>query len=280
MQRTLSPKQVIMSFTGLLVILSVASSAVGCRGPVFYLNDNQILYLFSTSAQVIAAIYGLTLTGFVFFRNELSREESEDETLIDAVDSLKKRYFSMMLYITGLALLAILLASLAISFEQAESLQLVAIVINTAQSAFITALLAIAYFVFDVIAPRRIEAASTTIKERLDPTRNELPKGDLEGFIRNYNHIEALLRDVAQNYAKYSEDHFLAKGTRRVPSARLAEILFRNDRIPESLFRRIRELVALRNSIIHGADPVVSAVLVENSAQVLQELKAALEKEI
>jgi hypothetical protein len=57
------------------------------------LNENQILYLFSTSAQVIAAIYGLTLTGFVFFRSELNRQEFEDETLVDAVESLKRRYF-------------------------------------------------------------------------------------------------------------------------------------------------------------------------------------------
>jgi hypothetical protein len=47
------------------------------------LDENQILYLFSISAQVIAAIYGLTLTGFIFLRNELSREEFEDETLVD-----------------------------------------------------------------------------------------------------------------------------------------------------------------------------------------------------
>ena len=49
---------------------------------------------------MIAGIYGLTITGFIFLRNELSREENEDETLIDAIDILKKRYFQLLLFVS------------------------------------------------------------------------------------------------------------------------------------------------------------------------------------
>lgn len=66
------------------------SSGVGLHSPALTLNENQVLYLFSTSAQVIAAIYGLTLIGFLFFRNELNREATKDETLTEAIDQLKK----------------------------------------------------------------------------------------------------------------------------------------------------------------------------------------------
>ncbi|MEX8493217.1 hypothetical protein, partial [Sphaerotilus sp.] len=61
----------------LFVMAAVFSCVMGLNTRIFYLNENQILYIYSTSAQVIAGIYGLTLTGFIFYRNELSREEFE-----------------------------------------------------------------------------------------------------------------------------------------------------------------------------------------------------------
>lgn len=62
-------------FTALFVVISIISTAIGLSPLATKLNENKVLYLFSTTGQVIAAVYGLTLTGFIFFRNELSREE-------------------------------------------------------------------------------------------------------------------------------------------------------------------------------------------------------------
>ncbi|WP_152903193.1 hypothetical protein [Stutzerimonas stutzeri] len=90
MQSYLAPSRIIGIFVIAFIILATTTSYVGANNPVLILNENQILYLFSTSAQVLAGVYGLTLTGFIFFRNELSREELEDETLVEAVESLKK----------------------------------------------------------------------------------------------------------------------------------------------------------------------------------------------
>lgn len=87
----LSPSKLVIISLLLFIFLGAISTVVGSQFPVLRLNENQILYLFSTSAQVLAGIYGLTLTGFIFFRNELSREEFDDDTLTDAVESLKSR---------------------------------------------------------------------------------------------------------------------------------------------------------------------------------------------
>jgi|GEM_PF-7121262 hypothetical protein len=57
----------ILYFSALWIVLSVVSTSVGLSSLVTPLNENQVLYLFSTTGQVIAAIYGLTLTGFIFF---------------------------------------------------------------------------------------------------------------------------------------------------------------------------------------------------------------------
>ena len=271
------PKTLIIAFSALGLVLSGVTSAWGAIKPVLDLNENQILYLFSTSAQVLAGIYGLTLTGFIFFRNELNREEQEDETLVDATESLKRRYFTLLIFITLLVLLTLALSNLAISSESSAHRSVNTLLINCGQSAFATSLLAIAYFVFDVISPNRIAVASRALQDAVDPTHGNDIKGSLEEFVRNYNQIEGLLF----NYG-YSSDlttsPYTSKTFRRTSNVRLAEILLRNGRIDKALFARIRELITLRNSIIHGADPVVSAEIVAITGHVLEELRSALEE--
>jgi hypothetical protein len=263
-------------FAVLFALLSTASAGVALSGHALLLNENQVLYLFSTSGQVIAGIYGLTLTGFIFFRNELSREELEDETLTEAVEALKKRYFELLLFISALVILTILLANLAISFEAVGPIPTNTIIINVGQSAFVTSLASITYFIFDVISPKRIEVVSRRLQSKVDPKSSQQTKGGLEEFLRNYNQIEALLTDAGQPYQQTTSATYEPRYIRRISNARLAEMLVRGERIGKDLFHKIRELITLRNAIIHGAEPVVSQDLVQTSAQVLNELREAL----
>ncbi len=278
MRIRVQPRTLMLAFFGLGLFLSCATSTWGTLSSLFSLNENQILYLFSTSAQVLAGIYGLTLTGFIFFRNELSREEQEDETLSDAVESLKARYFKLLAFITILVLATIALSNLAISMASSSRSAFGAIVINSGQSLFATSLVTIAYFIFDVISPRRIEAASKALQSTVDPTYARQNKGSLEDFLRNYNEIESLLTEYGLS-ANLEITASSFKQARRPSNARLAEILARNELISKDLYTRIRNLITLRNSIIHGADPVVSQELLESSHQVLTELKRALNNE-
>lgn len=131
MGRTLSPRITLLGSSGAFLVLSVLTSAIGLTSPWLTLNENQVLYLFSTTAQVIAAIYGLTLTGFLFFRNELTREANEDETLAEPIDELKERYFKLLIFITGIVAVTLLLANLVISHEASQRTEYTTILLNT-----------------------------------------------------------------------------------------------------------------------------------------------------
>lgn len=277
MKRFWSTRIVFWLFGGLFVLLSFFSTVSALNGYALKLNENQVLYLFSTSAQVIAGIYGLTLTGFLFFRNELTREALEVETLVQAVESLKQRYFSLFLFITAFAGFTLLTSNLAISYEaNPNAAGRNAFFINSGQSAFVVTLLAIAYFVFDVIYPNRIEIESRLLQDQVDRTRSEQRRGSLEEFLRNYNRIESLLLEAGQPYQEKIAISYESRAPRRISNARLVEILLRRDRIGKDLFYRLRELITLRNSIIHGAEPAVSQGIVDESAQVLANLEATL----
>jgi hypothetical protein len=239
------------------------------------LNENQILYLYSTSAQVLAGVYGLTLTGFIFFRNELSREELEDDTLTEAVESLKNRYFKILMFITILSIFTLLMSNLVISSESEKNSPLTAITMNIGQSSFVVNLLVIAYFIFDVISPKRIEKESKSIQQKVDPLPADDVRGSLEDFLTNYNTLENILQKYGQAYQSEFENSS-GRTRRRLSNVRLAEFILRAEKIDYRLFEEIKNLVTLRNSIIHGAEPVVSENMVAASKVILQKLAEAL----
>lgn len=276
LKHTWPPSTVIGAFLALFLLMTGGATLAAWNGYAISLNENQVLYLFSTSAQVIAAIYGLTLTGFIFFRNELSREEFEDDTLADAVENLKARYFVLLMFITALVTLALLLANLSIAHEGSGGTQLNTLILNAGQSAFLTSLFAVAYFIFDVISPQRIASASRSLQNSVDPNLPRQDKGSLEEFLKNYNQIEKLLEQVGKLYGEGTTSGYYKRYPRRLPNSRLAEILLRAEKIDKTLFLHLRELITLRNSIIHGAEPVVSEAIVRSSEDVLRKLSSAL----
>lgn len=272
---TRSATSLILFFLTLLGCAFGAGVGLSDSSVAATLNENQIFYLFSTSGQVLAAVYGLTLTGFVFFRNELSRQEADDESLADAIHALKDRYFSLLMFITALVLLTLLLTNLAIAYEERLGTTLLgSIILNLGQSSFAVSLLAIAYFIYDSMHPKRIELASKRLQKEMDPPRDGQVSGNLEEFLGNYNAIEEMLATSAQ-----AIEVTLASAERRMPrtpNSRMAEYLFRRELIDSSLHERLRRLIALRNSIVHGADPRVSSEVVQASRAVREELEAAL----
>lgn len=276
----MEPSRAIKRLVAAFALMSAASTAIAVSGHGIFLNENQVLYLFSTSAQVLAGIYGLTLTGFLFFRNELLREEQEDETLAEAIDDLKSRYYQILVSITSLVFVALLLANLAITYEASDSRNVTAAIICTAQSAFIVSLSAIVYFVFEVVSPERIEFASKRLQESIDPASGRERRGSLEEFLRHYNQIETLLYRYGQEYIERSVSPYPYKSNRRVSNTKLAEILYRGERIRHDLYQRIRELVTLRNSIIHGAEPVVSMTAVDMAQNVARQLAESLNQDL
>lgn len=271
----MSPLKVILLSLILLLALSLSTSLIGLKSPWLILNENQIFYLYSTSSQVLAAIYGLTLTGFIFFRNELSREEFEDDTLTAAVENLKSRYFKVLIFVTILSVYTLLVSNLVLASESDKGRLFNTIVMNSAQSSFFINLVVIAYFIFDVIAPKRVERESRNIQTRVDPRSLDYAKGSLEQFLKNYNSLEMILQKYGAAYQSEFEGE--RRPRRRISNIRLAEFILRAEKIDSDLFNEIKDLITLRNSIIHGADPVVSKRLVEISEDVLRKLASALQ---
>ncbi|WP_323596234.1 hypothetical protein [Aliarcobacter butzleri] len=241
---------------------------------MFKLNENQIFYLYSTSSQVLAGIYGLTLTGFIFLRNELSREEIEDDTLSQVIQKLKKRYFVLLLYITFLSIFSLFMSNIVISLEKGTPKLLNTILMNVTQSSFIISLITISYFIFDITSPDKIKKESEIIQKDVDPISEKDEEGNLESFLRNFNQLESIIQKYGQFYQ--SEINSNSINRRRISNVRLIEFILKAEKIDYDLFYEIKNLISLRNSIVHGAQPKVSKRIVDESERVLKKLSEKL----
>lgn len=273
----MKPSNVFLWLVAIFLIMSAVASVIGIYHPLLHLNESQILYLFSTSAQVLAGIYGLTLTGFIFFRNELSREGFEDESLSEAVDALKDRYSRLLLYVTGFSVFTLFVCNFVISSGYSEGGIVSLVAVNSGQVAFIVSVLFITYFIFDVVSPKRIEKASQLLQREVEPELEDEEKGSLEDFLQNFNSIEYILQKYGTAFqAEMTDGSFYYSNRRRIPNPKLAEIIYRSEKIDRELFEDIRKLISLRNSIVHGAEPVVSKKMVESSRKIHRDLGRAV----
>lgn len=92
-----------LTITLLVVLTAIVSSLwiyQGFENPWYLLSVEQNLYIYSTQAQVIAAIYGLTVTGYIFLRNNQDKQKESDPTKKDAINLTQKNERDLLFALT------------------------------------------------------------------------------------------------------------------------------------------------------------------------------------
>lgn len=280
--------------------------------PLLLLNNDRIFYLFSTSAQVVAAIYGLTLTGYVFFREILDKKKQDDDSLDGLVDELLKRYYKYISCITVLTFAAIILCFVTIAYEKGVFLNAF---INVSVSAVVCDLFFILFFVILIMCPNSIAQISNTILKKKntgvgcggqnkgsefdgDDGGNQgeayyhggnKPQGDsCDGgkekndneknivlFMEMYQKIEKMLDCASRPFVfkRFEGDN------RKLPNRTLTNILMRKEFITKKLKEDLDDLIVYRNGLIHGSIPMcVPIKYVEKITRCENELETVLEK--
>lgn len=194
----------------ILVYLAIAAGGIYlqwviialCLSPVEVFSIDAISQVMSTSAEVIAGLYGLTLTGYIFFLDRLQQKAEDDEMLEDIITLLKKRYHNMVLILSGTCFVAIASAFSFMIYNRESHLIPVDIcefwAYETLLVVFITLILNI-YFVITVVDPDKIPRASLQYKKKLSTSDKEL--GSLQEFLQDYEDIEQLLMEKSKGLA-------------------------------------------------------------------------------
>jgi len=256
--------------------ISIITSLIN---PILILNENQILYLFSAASQVIAAVYGLIITGYIFLRNELDRKAAEDDSYEEIILVLKNNYYKSIIYISIVTLISILLCFYVISLEDSGNKDWLSIALNVAVSTIVIELSLIVAFVIEIMNPKSFELASNKVLKQsaLNTTGTN---GSLEEFLKNYNNIEYTLEKYGNSYNQQELVDSYQYRKKSVSKTKLAFILFKEEKITSELKDRLIKLISFRNSLIHGTDLSISKEDEEEAKNVLKLLTESIEKSI
>lgn len=191
----------VLIWLGIIIAGIYAQSVIGglCFSTMEVLSMDAVKDVLATSAEVVAGLYGLTLTGYIFFLDRLQQKAEDDEMLEDIIALLKKRYHNMVLILSGSCFVVILLAfnfiiynpennllpDYAYKFWGYETLFLV----------FVTLVFNM-YFIIIVVDPDKIPRVSLQYKQKLSNSDKEL--GSLQEFLQDYEDIENLLKEKSE----------------------------------------------------------------------------------
>lgn len=268
-------------FIGVMTIGGISALAqilliLDCFFPVLVLETDAVSSVMSTCSEVIAGLYGITLTGYIFFADRFQDTSREDESLYDIVQALLIRYNHMAGFIAVLCLVCIVLGEGIVLYGNNTILSPIAyrLLINETLLFFFCTFNFILYFVISVLDPQKISRISSQKKDKISDDK-EL--GDLNQFLADYSAIEKLLMDQLEKMLTNSR--FVPnplKGNRPKMVATL-ETLRNYSRISYGLWRKLERLRQYHNVTLHDPSMRVSREICELAKEVKQELEKSTE---
>ncbi|CCK06629.1 hypothetical protein [Cronobacter sakazakii] len=283
-------KLIIRSVLILLFTLIVAVIWVSCGyySPYYFLSENQNLYIFSTQAQVVGAIYGLTITGYTFLRNNQDKQIESDPSMKDPIIVNQKEERILLYSLTIISVLTILLSIFALITLEDVNKDLRVVSKNLSSALFFVNILLFAYFILYFLRLDKIEKASEEIKNVIDEQENRKennkssscrdseiinndvcenlkdlnPVPSLTDFLIYFNSIEEWLNILMENHIKKTNIEYQRlnlnlqsdkyKNRFRLTVSRILKDLVSLGVIGSDLEKELSEIIKYRNALVHG----------------------------
>lgn len=254
--------------TAIVQVLAV----LDCFFPLIEYAPDAVSSVMSTCSEVLAGLYGITLTGYIFFADRFKDTSQEDESLYDAVQALLLRYNHMAGFISLMCLLCTFMAEGIVLYGTNTLLPsgLHRFWINETLLLCYCTFNLILYFVISVLDPHKVKRISSQKKAKIS---SHADVGDPAEFLAVWQEIETSL------YALREE---LLKRMRFIPGAgkgkpmlvQTLEVLRNYGCISMNLWRKLDKLRQYHNLCLHDVNMAVSQEMVDLAKSVLSELQA------
>ena len=253
--------------TGIVQILVI----LDCFFPLLEYAPDAVSSVMSTCSEVLAGLYGITLTGYIFFADRFKDTSRDDESLYDAVQALLIRYNHLAGFISLMCLVCTVMAE-GIVLYGTNTLLPAGVhrfwINETLLMCFCTFDL-ILYFVISVLDPHKVERISNQKKTKIS---EDTTTGDVEEFMAVWGEIEDNL--LALREELISKMRFIPGANRNKPQIVQTLDLLRNyGRINMNLWRKLDKLRQYHNLSLHDVNMAVSQEMCDLAKHVLAELK-------
>lgn len=244
-----------------------------------YNGPDNIYWLFSSSAQAIAAFIGFLAAGFFFSYDRIDKQVDKDETLEEIYVDIKRQYYKRIKTLFILTGLSIIL-SLATVWLNGYDLDFAGIIIQSVVAALNVATIvwAILFVVF-IIDPEKVSKTATKlIKQNEDlfstSSGRVLSRGE---FIDKFIELEKVLRAIAEKHDITATDNFRFRNF--LPLGELIRILFRREIITKHQLVLLTEVNKARNLAAHGEISQIDPKLGEMVDGLTHNLKTMLSED-
>lgn len=260
---------ILAGLTGVLQILVVLDSFF----PLIEYAPDPVSSVMSTCSEVLAGLYGITLTGYIFFADRFKDTSQEDESLYDAVQALLLRYNHLAGFISLMCLICTVLAEGIVLYGTNTLLPagLYRFWINETLLLCFGTFNLILYFVISVLDPHKINRISSHKKAAIS---EDTAQGSVEEFMAVWEQIEetllALREDLISRMRFIPGSH--VKG--RPQMVQTLEVLRNYGRISMGLWRKLDKLRQYHNLSLHDVTMSVSQEMCDLAESVLAELKS------
>jgi hypothetical protein len=218
---------------------------------VDYKGPENIYWLFSSSAQAIAAFIGFLAAGFFFSYDRMDKHVEKDETLEDIYAEIKIKYYNRIIILFILTASSISL-SLAMTYLNGFDLGIYGIVLRLLVSTLnlLTIIWAIVFILF-IINPSKVKkTADILIKENVNisetVTDNTMTGGE---FIDKFVKLEKILRQLA---IKYDLSDEIDVHNKKMSLYDIIRYLNLRQVINNSQVNELLEVNKIRNLAAHG----------------------------
>ena len=255
---------VLMAIVQFLVILD-------CFFPLIEYAPDAVSSVMSTSSEVLAGLYGITLTGYIFFADRFKDTSDEDESLYDAVQALLIRYNHMAGFISLMCLFCILLAEGIVLYGTNTLLSagLHRFWVNETLLLCFCTFDLILYFVISVLDPHKIKRISGQKKAKISEDET---LGSAEEFMTVWKEIEENLFALREELI--SKMRFVPGANAKRPQmVQTLEVLRNYGRINMNLWRKLDKLRQYHNLSLHDVNMAVSQEMCDLAKSVLVELE-------
>ncbi len=216
----------------------------------FWFNENQILYIFATIAQVTGGLFGLTFAAYTLIDEKFKKIGDKEETSVDTVKKIRAENFDKLKYISALSIFSIVFSILVISIFRNNYLCITIFFMLETTTLFVF-LLGKIYAFINSASPATIEKEKASEKKDIEASYKEesnVEEKSLGTFITYYNLLENSIKDLAQN--------LVLKTNQTVPLQLLdaLDILEDQNIISPKCYGQINDLRLYRNSLVHSTD--------------------------
>lgn len=262
-------------FVGLIILVCIAGAAqllifLDCIFPLIEYERDAVCSVMSTSAEVIAGMYGITLTGYIFFADRFQDTSQEDESLYDAVQALLVRYNRMAGFLSLMCLVCFVCGEAIVLYGNNTLLPegLYRFIVNETLLLFFVTLDTVLYFVVSVLDPQKISRIST---QKLEKLTKDQTVGDPDAFLDDWNAIEAELLKLRQSLA--ATFRFVPSRRSKPELVQTLELLRNYGRIGHGLWRDLEKLRQYHNLALHDVSATVSREMCDLAKKVRKELE-------